>query len=248
MNDFEHLENAPITEALFDIKVKLPPGTELSSLDDAKRALETDYPQIDIRHSVQGRIEFGPGAEVTQTASTPTPHAYLMKSSDDANVVQLRVDGFAFSRLKPYTSWDEIFPTFLDLWRYYCAHAEVEIVTRLAVRYINHLRVPLPIQNIRDVLQAPPLVPRGVPQNMSAFLQRSVLHDPASGQSVNLIQATEESVDEKYATFLLDIDAYQHVELDQNSGEITSIFDGLRALKNKAFFNSITEQTRELFR
>ena len=68
----------------------------------------------------------------------------MLKTEREREMIQLRVDGFTFNRLKPYTSWEKIFPRAYRFWKKYLDCVEPVGVTRLATRYINALDVPIP--------------------------------------------------------------------------------------------------------
>ncbi len=58
-SDFPTLANAPITEALIDIEVELPPEIDLKRLRDFHSGLEERFPKIDERVMVSGTIGLG---------------------------------------------------------------------------------------------------------------------------------------------------------------------------------------------
>jgi uncharacterized protein (TIGR04255 family) len=76
---------------------------------------------------------------------------YFWKTSDEKTIVQFRVDGFTFNRLRPYTSWTELFPQALDLWHLYSRVSRPEVITRLAVRYINRIPLPAGVTDFSDL-------------------------------------------------------------------------------------------------
>ena len=78
------------------------------------------------------------------------------------------MDGFTFSRLKPYETWENLRDEAYRLWQKYREITSPEII-RVALRYINKLEFPLPIKNFSDYLTAAPIVPAELPQGVSSF-------------------------------------------------------------------------------
>ncbi|MDA2921474.1 TIGR04255 family protein, partial [Desulfobacterota bacterium AH_259_B03_O07] len=130
---------------------------------------------------------------------------YRYESEDRTRIVQLRVDGFTFNRLKPYKRWKEVRDEALRLWNYYKELVKPEFIKRIALRYINNLNIPMPINDFRDYLTCPPEVPEGLPQGISSFFYRVVI--PANDSRITAIitQALDRKVDIKdYLPIILD--------------------------------------------
>ncbi len=174
-------------------------------------------------------------------------YAYRFESVDGKNIAVFKRDGFSFSRLKPYTDWQSVSSEARRLWETYARMAELNNITRIAVRYINHLEIPLPISDFRDYLTAPPPVPKKAPQAVSSFLTRVGVHDTKRQLDANITQAMERSSKPNFIVIILDIDAYKLGEFETTTEGIWNILDELRTLKNEIFFSSISERTAELF-
>jgi len=82
---------------------------------------------------------------------------------------------------------------------------------------------------------------------LRGYLTRTVLHDAKSGNSVTLTQAIEPAVEQGGVVILLDVDAFRDVDMEPMDNRILDILDSLRHLKNRAFFESITEATAEMY-
>lgn len=242
-----HLANAPITEAIIDFKAKLPLDFKVEQFSILKEKLSDRYPILEGHKEIQTGMEIKDGIQVAQFTKDMGLQGFFFKSADKCNVAQFRVNGFTFNRLKPYTSWDEVFKEASELWGIYVETASPELITRIAVRYINHLKLPLPMTEISQYLTAPPPIPDDIPKNVISFLTRVVVDDPKLGLMANIIQVLEKSVDPHYAMVIIDIDVYKQDEFKIDDEQIWSIFKKLRNMKNTIFFNSITEDAAELF-
>ena len=246
MAEYWHLDNAPITEAIIDFRVKLSSNFRVTEFSSLKEMLHDNYPNVEERRLIAGGIKVA-GKQIEQTVEDKGLYGYFFKSHDGRNVAQFRGDGFTFSRLKPYTHWEDILAEAKDLWQLYVAKASPELVTRIAVRYINQLNIPLPINNFTRYLTAPPNIPGSIPQAVSHFLTRVVVQDAELGAMANITQALQKSPSPDYVTIILDIDAYKQKELGFDESAIWLTLGQLRDLKNRIFFDSITEETARLF-
>ena len=241
-----HLANAPIREAIIDLRVKLPAGFEVDTFRASHERLRESYPVIEERRLFQDEMQLK-GGQVVSRHTQEGLHGFFFKSEDEQNLVQFRVDGFTFNRLKPYTAWKEVFCEARKLWGVYTEICEPESITRIAVRYINHLVIPDAVSRIKEYLTAPPAIPDGLPQIMKRFLTRVVIDDPGSNLTANIIQALEQIVDSSRFTVILDIDVFREELFGIHDDQIWPIFEEMRNLKNHVFFNSLTEKAVRLF-
>lgn len=248
-NKYPHLSKAPIVEAVIDFRVKLSPDFKLAAFQGLRSQLVKDYPGFEEQQIVEQTLKqtLGSAAEVSTRFSGV--HGYRLTSTDGKNVVQLRRDGFTFSRLNPYTRWDEVFAEAWRLWSMYVEAAKPLELSRIAVRYINRMMFPWPFSNPEEYLKAPPMTAEGWPREMSAFLSRVVMHEGETDISVNVIQALEPQVPSQTGVALIfDIDAYYDVSLPATDVTIEDRFDKLREMKNRVFFNGLTTKAIDLFR
>jgi uncharacterized protein (TIGR04255 family) len=241
-----HLKNAPIVEAIVDFRVKLPTKFEVKTFASIKEKLGDSYPQMEERREIEAGIKVR-DKRVEHIVEEKGLQGYFFKSHDGKNVTQFRKDGFTFSRLKPYTNWQDVLAEAKKLWKLYKDRASPDLVTRIAVRYINQLDIPLPIENLSKYLNAPPTIPQNLPQELCQFLTRVTIRDPNLDIMAHIIQALERGSKRDYVTIFLDIDVFKQKESGFGEREIWQTFKQLRGLKNRIFFDSITEETARLF-
>lgn len=122
-----------------------------------------------------------------------------------------------------------------------------EQITRIALRYINHLFIPGPLIDLDDYLTAGPVIPEKLPQGVSSFLTRVVIHEPTTKASAIITQALEKIVQPDIIPIILDIDVIKESQFEVNYEEVWESFEKLRDFKNRVFFESITDKTLELF-
>ena len=243
-----NLGNAPIREALIDFRVRLGREVELDTLAHLADSFGGDYPDRKPIHRFHGQISFGEGGVVTSQEGGGL-YGYRITSHDGLNVGQIRLDGFTFSRLMPYRSWDSMIRDAWPIWDRYVSELQPAGVGRVATRFINVLRLP-PRTTLDDVLTAPPQIPAGLPATCSALLFRYVTEateDIAATVSV----ATEPAGDPQSVSAVFDIDCYIHHEFSVTNREMAGIKEALAKLrerKNNIFFRSITPEALEAWR
>lgn len=240
------LKNAPVKEALIDIQFES--SIELTHIDAiADRVVEKYSKKSDIWQTV-----FGIGqSEGEQNAADNTLLGRRLESEDGRFVLLLRRNGLAVSRLAPYVDWDELRNEARTCWHALLTVSGLPSVSRVAVRYINEIKIPLPIGDFDEFLTCPPTVPAALPQAISEFVTRVVIPNP-DNQTVSIVtqalQAAPSFVEgTPVAPVILDIDVFRVGVLPAAGGEIWGVLDILREQKNKMFFEHLTEKAVEMF-
>ncbi|MCU7904397.1 MAG: TIGR04255 family protein [Candidatus Thiodiazotropha sp. (ex Epidulcina cf. delphinae)] len=244
MIEKRHLSHAPIKEALIDIQVALPEKVTTETLNSKYAQIAGQYP----KHETLQRGEFGLHSDEGQPTKVTIGQSmvgYRYTSEDRRRVAQFRVDGFTFSQLEPYGSWDEMKEEAVRLWEVYAASVSPDPITRVGARYINVLKLPLNTE-LEEYLTAPPTIPEGLNQELSSFLTRIEISDPTIESRGILTQALE-GVHGNYAPIVLDIEVFITKQFDPQDEEFWCCLDQLRNFKNTVFFESITEKAAELF-
>lgn len=240
-----HLTNAPITEALVDLQVKLPDNAQVERLKAAHATISANYPQVLERRRWASQVRFSKGKPPTPVTTETSPDGYAFTSSDRQQMVQFRLDGFTFNKFKPYKTWESMRDEACRLWQIYVQIASPEMITRVALRYINHIQLPVPLTtDLGSYLAAPPKVPGQLPHFINSFLTRVVMIDSATGAAGNISQAVE-SISQ--GMVILDIDVFKHGEFRVDSDEAWKLLHELRQFKNRIFFESVTERTLQLY-
>ena len=238
----QHLKNAPLKEAIIDLRASVPDDFNSERLLELVELLRDDYPKMRTQRIMQAEFKLPSGKSDTTQLGT----GVWLTSGDGKQIAQFRTDGFTVNRLRPYTSWRELFPEALKLWEHYVNVTNVDHVSRVAVRYINRIDLPLRV-DFDDYFTAPPKIPEGLPQTLGAFLTRIVMVDEDTNTLANVTQSLERGLDEKSVSVILDIDTYRQGQFSSDVAELTPIFEELHAFKNRIFFGFITEQTAQKY-
>ncbi len=241
-----HYPKAPITEAIIDLRVELPEGIGVADLEKVHDGLKSAYPtrKNRILAEVQGQI----GDQGAATAARSKHLGYLFTSRDEKQVFQARLDGYTMSRLAPYESWEPFRDEAQRLWGMYRSIAKPKKVTRLAVRYINRLDLPLPVADLKDYLRTVPEVSSELPQNLAGYFMQLRIPQEDIKSLLVVNQAIIDPAKPGVASVVLDNDIFRVDDLPTDEQGIWDFFEVLRQRKNDVFEASITDQLRELFK
>ena len=239
----EHLTHAPIDEAVIDFRVLRRNDITSALFAGLMTRIGPDYNRSSEMHSIHARFSVQ-GGQPLEPMQLQAAVGWMYQAP--TAIAQFRVDGFTFSKLRPYTTWEEVFGEALRLWNVYVQIAEPLETSRVAVRYINRLRFQAPA-DLGEYLEAPPVLPAPIPQSIREFLIRAVVDDPQRDLSAVLIEALESTLDPNTVQVLLDIDAFREAVFPPGDSSLRETFEQLRALKNQIFFASITERTVEMY-
>lgn len=236
---FPHLSKAPIAEAIIDFRVRLAADFDVARIKELHLQFQDRYPGIEDQKLVEHRFEPALAKGFSPRTVDHGTVGYLFRSADEASIAQFRRDGFTFNRLQPYTSWEQVFPEAIRLWRIYVETFQPLEIHRIAIRYINRLLLP----ELQDYLTVPPVVPNQMPAVISGFVSRVVINDPDSNITTAVVQALEGPAQDRYLPVILDIDVFDQNVSHLRADELLARFEKLREMKNRAFFGSITGKT-----
>lgn len=250
MPEIRHLSKAPITEAVIDFRVIVREGVKADTIEAGLQGKDFGYYKKGpiVRGTFGFQLSGGTNPEAQALPSAASVIGVRLHSHDEKYVAQFSTEGFALSRLEPYETWEELLKEAQRLWPYYVACAEPRVVSRVATRFINNLRLPLHSgDSFETFLTQQPKYPADVPQAMSGFLQRFVMHDPTIGATIIVTQALEDLRPGGEVPVILDLDAFKTERLSPDSNEMWSCLTQLRGLKNKFFFASITDEAVRIY-
>jgi uncharacterized protein (TIGR04255 family) len=236
-------DKAPITEASLDIQVSTPEDLDLEDLRDFAAPLGGRYPTKRLQSQFESQIRVETGQAAPSVVTQHAVRGFSFFSPNQDRVVQARRDGYTFSKLHPYDTWDELRREAQEIWTLYRAAARPTSVHRLAARYIN--RIPLPPEPIQlqDWFNLHPEIPEQLGP-MEEFLIRSVVRHPANPDYRAIMTlATDPPDPTGLPAVMLDIDVFTIVEVDPANDRIWAILEDLRVFKNDVFFGTITPRT-----
>ena len=240
MTPHPHLTRAPIREAVLDFRAHVAGEDAEDKIRQLCSSLADRYPAREPIHLFHGQVRFDQGGIAVQEQGT-VRQGYRLTSPDQKEVVQIRRDGFTFSRLRPYESWNSMVTEAWPLWERFVTQLRPRGATRVATRFVNVLSIE-PGQSLDRLLVAPPSVPDDLPSAVGAFLFRYVT-EPTDGIASIVSLATEH--ESGSLALMLDIDCFAQRDFSVTAdgmNDIRQMLGRLRETKNMVFFATIEEE------
>lgn len=229
---------SPITEAVIDIRTIAP--------DLSVRALKN------LGDSFDGFAHTGELIEIEQTigrdseSRTQRTVGSAYRSESDNLIVQLRLEGFACSRLAPYDRWETFRDTARAMWSRYVEVSKPHATTRVAVRFINRIPVPGAIHDFREFVTIHPSTPWDLtspPAGLFLQIRRTI------GENVSMVLNEAVVVSESSdVAIVLDFDVFSEGERDFDPEAVWNQIEQLHVIVDEAFESSITDRVRSEIR
>jgi uncharacterized protein (TIGR04255 family) len=227
---FPHLERAPIVEAVIEIRTRVESPWEESALKEQSKAKLPDYPKIFSQSEFRHEMKMKPGQPPEQILRDLGWKGLRLQSADGRYIAQFNRDGFIFSRLQPYESWEQFKEEAMRLWKMHAELAKVLEVQRLGVRFINRITLPVGEVRLEDYLLVPPQTPGELDLQIMGFFHQDNLLVTLGSDGGGLI---------------LDIDVFTTEPFQQRADDIEKYLAEMRWLKNKVFYSSLTKEALE---
>ncbi len=236
----------PIVEAVIDVRFKTP--LTHKQIEKFQKKLNKDYPISKDIHK-----DFGIVFKISKAGPEPQDFkkgvvGKRLETNDAEWVIILYPEQLTFARRAPYTNWKDFFTAFQDVWKALKTVAALRVLTRLAVRYVNRIDIPLAkgisAINIADYLN----VGVTTPNEMSVDGYEAILGVKINENTQAVVRtAAQEPTLPKTAALLLDVDLFIHSSLPDNDTEIYKSLKWLREQKNELFEKFITDKSKILF-
>jgi len=246
MGEPRHYGNAPITEAIIDLRVSFEASIEIVAIAAAFASEQERYPNQKRLKQGTGQFEFG--QQIT-TSARAEEIGIAFRSVDEKQVVQFRRDGFTFSRLAPYERWQGFRGEAERLWKLFRSELAPSSIDRLAVRYINRIELPPSADDLTLWLKTYPEIADGISQPMAGFFMHVMIPQPELDASLAIVETvdTQRSKDHGGVAIILDLDLFRTSNVPQDEDGIWEFFDKLHTRKNEVFESCITDMARGLF-
>ena len=229
---------SPITEAVIDIRTVNGEGL---SIRDLKRAGDRLAGYVETARLQEIQETFSE-SERTQSQRTV---GLAYRSEERQTVVQVRLEGFACSKLSPYDRWESFRDHARESWVHYVEVAGPTVVKRLAVRFINRIPVPRAVADFRPYVHVYPATPWNLTSPPAGlFLQ---LRRPFPNGRLMVLNQTVAAT-EGVVAIILDFDVFSEEEQPFDDVAVWNQVEELHVSLEEAFEESITDLVREQIR
>jgi uncharacterized protein (TIGR04255 family) len=244
---FPHLGHAPIVEAIIEIRTRIESPWEEPALKEQLKAKLPDYPKIFSQSEFRHELKVKAGQPPEQLFRDLGWRGLRLHSADDRYIAQINREGFVFSRLRPYESWEQFKEEAMRLWKMYADLAKSLEVHRLGVRFINRIDLPVGEVSLEDYLRVPPQPPGELGLPIMSFFHQDSLMVTGHPYAVNIVKTVQppKSSGSDGGGLILDIDVITTRPFEQGANAIDKHLEEMRWLKNKIFYSSLTRNAVE---
>jgi uncharacterized protein (TIGR04255 family) len=236
--DFKTLSKAPINEALIATRLSPTAHSTLGVLESAFPSLPDDYQTA--REQItfsQAQLNVGPNAPASASVEQKQL-GWRLGTKSGKYAVQVRTDWFIFSRLRPYSTWEEFTQEAKTIWRVFERAYLPSSIQAVSVRFINELNMSTG-EYVEKYLKFYINVPEGVPQAFVNYFARIELQH--SQDTIATIQSGLLPPLPDLARLLLDIELTKTITAT-NETQLWAAIHSLHEPKNQIFFSCITDE------
>lgn len=241
--------NAPIVEAVVDIDCDMQPSMDIASLEKrARDAFGSQYPIFRALFVENHRFEAKAGQSMEHSAQH-TVQAFQFFHDDEKQLVQVRMQGFSFNRLAPYTRLSDYLPEIERTWELFRDIASPALIQVVRLRYIN--RIPLPLTagrvTLDKYLKLGPRVPNEEGMTLHGFFNQHTATEAKTGHQANTVLTSQPAEGDTLPVIFDNTVAAAGPAEPDDWPWILDKIQSLRSFKNRIFINTLTEECLNLF-
>jgi uncharacterized protein (TIGR04255 family) len=222
---------------------------DFAKLEKASKKLIQDYPLSD--PVVEQQVQFeNSDQRLPRFHYRSEPVGFQLTSLDQANIVSLNKDRLATSRAAPYEGWNRLRAQAEKNWRSVIKSLGVTPISRIGVRYVNRLDIPLKgstTVNLDEYLHFVPKIDSFSAHPMTEFVYLVTRSTELENWSARLVTSLVPPPLIDHISLGFDIDVFRTDAIPIDNAQLWSIVDEARSVKNSIFEMYITDRARELF-
>ena len=238
------LTNAPIVEAVIGVNIpRLSEGILEQFKTLSEHLAQWDYsgPFPVTESNFRLTIKEGQSSVVNQDFL----FGWRFENKIKQQSVQFKVDGFTFSRLGNYETWEQFRAEAKGMWDLYFGVTGPTELSEYGVRYINKVHIPEG-EEISDYLTVYPVLPANMPQNiLNSFIRFGLaLTEPQGLFTHQQIVLPPEKPG--YVTVIIDND-FKFSAIGLSEKKLWEQLEQVRQIKDDYFCKMITNKLLETF-
>lgn len=246
---FPSLKTPPINEAVIEVLAQIPNDVKVKDFENFHEKIKSEYPERKPISTWQGIIQFDQKLVTPQpTTSVIDLKGMIYYSKDQRQAIQFRLDGFAFSRLRPYLGWDHLINETRKYFANYVEIAKPISISRISMRNINVIEIQGDQFEMDDYFLSTFTISEKLKiESTRNFLVRlDVMVE--NGIRALITQTIQPSPNPFVVPILFDVDVLMEKSLPVAEDVILKSLDKLHTIKNEIFFGSVTDKTLEMFK
>jgi uncharacterized protein (TIGR04255 family) len=249
MADHQHLNHAPVIEAILGFQADVSKGWDPDIVRAGLSTHYPDFPKIQEQRDFESKFTMSPGKDLESSATVHGVRGFILHRNDGSSAIQIRRDGFAFSHLQPYPDWHKFVSNAIDQWKISADWFGIDSPYSIFLRFINRLSYPIDDFKFSDYFENSPKPPIGTSWRFSSFREHHVYAPEGDRFLVeSVFSRTGDPSPPKKVDFLLDLTIKPIKSLAESGDSIESLLPEMRKLKNSAFFAKFTERGLEPYK
>lgn len=248
----KNLVNPPIKEAIFAIYFN-----EIISAEKLNNFKETDYVKskypvvkLNYKYQVTNKSSENTGTDKLEFHTNHQQEGYTLQCENDCNnLIQVFPTHLSYHNFNKYAGWSSMYSELEQIWKLFSGSVGSNNISRLNVRYINQIELPLPLTNgFGDYITLLPVIPSNLNQSVNNFFMQVNIPDALNQMHGTITETILPNTQNKNSlNFLIDLSVLKQGPFDCNDSEIWNWLTKMREFKNELFFSCITEKTENLF-
>lgn len=242
--------NPPVVQAALEVSFTSPENGIVELLPELRQKLADAFPQFRDRTLNQASA-----SNEASISSSSELNGTQLRSVERSQLAEIGPEGVTVTQVGHYQGWDELRTAATR-----CIDACAELLPeanfdQLSLRYINQIAVPVPCE-LSQFLQIYPQTPNDLEfGTFGDFNTQLEFVGKDHRYGITIRQGVLPNISEAKGALLLDIEVYTRdlrsqrlTKSDEETDTLWPTFSEMRALKNIVFEQSITDETRRLFR
>lgn len=169
------------------------------------------------------------------------------QSDNEQVLIQVGQNLLTINHLRPYTSWEEFFPSIEAGLHAYREVVNPATLLRIALRYINRIAIPGKRIQLEDYLELRPFIGQIALQDLAAFTLGIQIPHEDSRDMLSIQLASADSGSPEAVAILLDLTYFLKRPDDFSLDTVSEWLMAAHTTIEEAFEACLTDQLRNLF-
>jgi len=242
----EKFPNAPLAEAVFELRVPEAVSWDEELAEDFLRAQIADLPvRDDVQHPMV-EIQNAPNGTLS-----PVVRELIQKRSYSENRTQFVITQerqISVHIVRPYSTWEQFRPFILNTLSKLPAQVKLGRPERLGLRYVNNIFLDEKSPKLENYFEYGILLGQKLPQTLLGFSVQSIIEFQEGRDACRLLMNPCPSIQPEKSGFVLDIDYFLTKVGSLDFSNVKDWLDEAHGSIESIFLGSLTDKMKDIFR
>lgn len=242
------LSRPPIAEAVID--VQFVPNTDIGidAFEEAvKRLFVTPEATAQRRYMLEAVLKGSELNAALDLSSSQKLQSLVISNAASNRIVSVAPDRLSVAHRAPYGGWDSIVTFAEESFHKFVGALAPPRIKRIAARFTNVISAEGPEIDLDEYVTWSLGKPANIESPIIEFSHRTVLYNEEENLFGIVIFKDQKSPDKTKASFVVDIDAFCHIDIETSFDVVAEKLAAIRKYKNYIFFGMMTEKTLEKY-